>query len=93
MDVLSELITGRSLDGRPTQLDVPTLLRRLVIVINPLGNPDGRSRTPWEVFDYNVDMIEGSLLLVRQAARTGLRMDAAGVSTGALQPVGARLRS
>ena len=59
MDVLSELITGRSLDGRRTRLDVPSLLRRLVIVINPLGNPDGRSRMPWEVFDYNVDMIEG----------------------------------
>ena len=41
MDVLSELITGRSLDGRRTRLDVPSLLRRLVIVINPLATRTG----------------------------------------------------
>ena len=60
MELLSELITGESLDGRPTKLDVPTLLSRLVVIINPLGNPDGRSRSPVEVFDDSFTFIEGA---------------------------------
>ena len=59
IEVLSELITGETLDGCPTKLDVPTLLARLVVVINPLGNPDGRSRIPHEVFDDSFTLIEG----------------------------------
>ena len=60
MEVLSELITGEMLDGRPTQLDVSTILSRVVAVINPLGNPDGRARTPTEAFDDSFTFIEGA---------------------------------
>ena len=59
MEVLSELITGEMLDGRPTELDVQTILSRVVAVVNPLGNPDGRNRTPTEAFDDSFTFIEG----------------------------------
>lgn len=46
MEILSELITGQHLDGTPTILDTAAVLGAIHLTVNPLGNPDGRSRMP-----------------------------------------------
>lgn len=46
MELLSELITGRHLDGSLATLPHAAMLDRCRFMINPLGNPDGRRRMP-----------------------------------------------
>jgi hypothetical protein len=46
MELLAELIAGQRLDGRATDLPCEALERRCRLAINPLGNPNGRSRMP-----------------------------------------------
>lgn len=46
MELLSELITGRKLDGSAADLPPGEILKRCRLAVNPLGNPDGRSRMP-----------------------------------------------
>ncbi len=51
MDFLAQLIDGKHLDGRPTDLNSEELLRRTVLTFIPDGNPDGRVRAPTDWWD------------------------------------------
>jgi murein tripeptide amidase MpaA len=51
MDFLAQLLDGRRLDGRPSDLDRTTILRRAVLTFIPDGNPDGRARSPEDWWD------------------------------------------
>jgi hypothetical protein len=56
MNFLSQIIEGQDLEGEKTDLDVQTLLERMVLTFIPDGNPDGRSRAPldwWDGFSYS----------------------------------------
>ncbi len=56
LDTLGQLLDGRALDGTPAPEIAAEVLRRLVVVAAPLGNPHGRSRHPTacftEAYDY-----------------------------------------
>jgi hypothetical protein len=61
MDFLSQLLDGTHLDGRPTQLPRDELLRRAVLTFIPIGNPDGRARSPedwWDGTKYSNDELQ-----------------------------------
>lgn len=51
MDFLSQLLDGKHLDGRPTDIDRKKLLRDCVLSFIPDGNPDGRARSPEDWWD------------------------------------------
>ena len=51
MDFLAQLLEGRHLDGRPTDLDRKTLLDRTLLTFIADGNPDGRARAPQDWWD------------------------------------------
>jgi hypothetical protein len=51
MNVLSQLIEGVDLSGRPTALDHKQILDQAVITFIPDGNPDGRAAAPAEWWD------------------------------------------
>jgi hypothetical protein len=56
MDVAHQLLTGHDLRGRPTPYDVPALLRRVVVTLNPDANPGGRCWAPvlwWDGSRYS----------------------------------------
>jgi hypothetical protein len=57
MDIINQLLTGYTLDGEESDSPVNEILENMVLVFNPIGNPDGRSRIPvpyWnERFDYH----------------------------------------
>ncbi len=58
MDFLSQLLDRTHLDGRPTELACDELLRRSVLTFIPIGNPDGRARSPedwWDGTKYGND--------------------------------------
>ncbi|OGS18386.1 MAG: hypothetical protein A3J83_02155 [Elusimicrobia bacterium RIFOXYA2_FULL_40_6] len=58
VDFINQLLTGRDLNGRPTQLDVESILSQMTITFNPIGNPDGRERAPvtyWDGSKYTND--------------------------------------
>ena len=59
MDILCQLLTGKTLVGEKSDLEQEEVLRRLVLVINPLGNPDGRLRTPTECWTEEYTFQEG----------------------------------
>ena len=46
MDFLAQLLDGKHLDGRPTDLNREELLRRTILTFIPDGNPDGRAGRP-----------------------------------------------
>lgn len=46
MDFLSQLLEGKHLDGRASDLDREKVLGRAVLTFIPLGNPDGSARAP-----------------------------------------------
>ncbi len=49
--VINQLLTGKDLDGRPTDIDREQALRRLVLCFIPDANPAGRARAPEDVWD------------------------------------------
>ena len=51
MDFLAQLLDGRHLDGRSTDLDREKILARAVLTFIPDGNPDGRARAPEDWWD------------------------------------------
>lgn len=51
IDVIEQLATGRDLAGRPAGFDVGKALDRLIITFNPIGNADGRERSPVVAWD------------------------------------------
>jgi len=58
MDFLSQLLDGKHLDGRPTDLDREKILAGFVLSFIPDGNPDGRARAPedwWDGKQYSND--------------------------------------
>lgn len=46
MEAICQLLTGKTLSGERSNLERYEILRRAVLVINPIGNPDGRLRLP-----------------------------------------------
>ncbi len=51
MNVLAQLLEGKHLDGRPTDLDRQSLLDRALLTFIADGNPDGRARAPYDWWD------------------------------------------
>jgi len=51
MNVLSQLITGRELDGTPSAHNVESIRRRAALTFIPDANPGGRARAPVEAWD------------------------------------------
>lgn len=51
MDVMSQLLDGVHLDGRPSNLDRARLLDTCLLTFIPDGNPDGRARAPADWWD------------------------------------------
>ena len=55
MDVMHQILTGETQEGRPTKLDRARLLERMVLVIIPVGNPSGRERSPVQYWTDQFD--------------------------------------
>jgi len=51
MNVLAQLLDGRHLDGRPSDLPRQAILDRALLTFIPDGNPDGRARAPEDWWD------------------------------------------
>ncbi len=51
MNVISQLLTGRTLDGQPSEFDNERVLRECQLVFMPDANPDGTARAPVEAWD------------------------------------------
>ncbi len=51
MNVISQLLTGETIDGRPTELDRERILRECLLVFMPDANPEGTARAPVEAWD------------------------------------------
>lgn len=51
MNVISQLLTGASLDGQPGEFDRERVLRECLIVFMPDANPEGTARAPVEAWD------------------------------------------
>jgi len=54
MNYVNQLLTGRHLDGKDTDLDVNAILRQTLLTFIPIGNPDGRSRAPVDCWDGSI---------------------------------------
>jgi len=58
MDAIEQLLTGRALLGAPTSLDLDEVFSRTILTFNPIGNPQGRARSPvpwWDGSEYSND--------------------------------------
>ncbi|HDS74043.1 MAG TPA: hypothetical protein ENN56_00740 [Firmicutes bacterium] len=53
VDVIEQLVRAFHLGGSPTMLDRDAILDRCVLTFNPIGNPQGRSRAPVDVWTGN----------------------------------------
>lgn len=51
MNVISQLLTGETFDGRPSEFDNERVLRECLLVFMPDANPDGTARAPVEAWD------------------------------------------
>jgi len=51
MNVIGQLLTGATLDGRPSEFDGERVLRECLIVFMPDANPEGTARAPVEAWD------------------------------------------
>lgn len=51
IDVIEQLVHGRHLNGTATSLDVDKLLAKVVITLNPIGNPYGTERASLPYYD------------------------------------------
>lgn len=51
VEVIEQLLTGKTLASQPTELDVQRILSKFILTFNPMGNPDGRARSPLDYFD------------------------------------------
>lgn len=51
IDVIEQMACGRKMNGDPTQLDIDRILSQLIVTFNPIGNPDGSERAPYDVYD------------------------------------------
>lgn len=50
-NVIEELLTGRDLEGNPTELDIDQVLANAILTFNPIGNPQGRAAAPVQFWD------------------------------------------
>jgi len=51
MNLVSQLLTGRTIGGQPTDLDREQILREVLLTVIPDANPDGTARAPVEAWD------------------------------------------
>ncbi len=51
MNVINQLLTGETFDGRPSEFDRERVLRECLIVFMPDANPEGTARAPVEAWD------------------------------------------
>lgn len=51
MNVINQLLTGETLDGKPSDLDRERVLRECLLVFLPDANPEGTARAPVEAWD------------------------------------------
>ena len=51
MNIISQLLTGNSLDGTPTSLDRERILGQTLLTFMPDANPDGTARAPVRAWD------------------------------------------
>ncbi len=51
VNVIEQLLTGQTIDGRPSEFDGERVLRECVLVFLPDANPDGTARAPVEAWD------------------------------------------
>ncbi len=51
MNVISQLLTGQTIDGHPSEFDNQRVLRECLLVFMPDANPEGTARAPVEAWD------------------------------------------
>ncbi|MGI5819275.1 MAG: hypothetical protein ACOX9R_14395 [Armatimonadota bacterium] len=51
MNVVNQLLTGETLDGKPAEFDSERVLRECILVFMPDANPEGTARAPVEAWD------------------------------------------
>jgi hypothetical protein len=51
IDVIEQLLTGKDLAGNPSKLDVEKVLANTLLTFNPIGNPEGTERSPYDYWD------------------------------------------
>lgn len=51
INVINQLLTGETIDGRPSEFDNERVLRECLLVFIPDANPDGTARAPVEAWD------------------------------------------
>jgi len=78
MDLLCQLLEGKHLDGRPSDLDRDRILAAAVLTFIPDGNPDGRAKAPepwWDgskfTNDEFIDLAFGRTQAGRRFPRQG----------------------
>ena len=51
MNVINQLLTGETLDGKPSEFDAERVLKHCLLVFMPDANPDGTACAPVEAWD------------------------------------------
>ena len=51
MNVINQLLTGETLDGKPSEFDNERVLRECLLVFMPDANPEGTARAPVQAWD------------------------------------------
>ena len=75
MNYTNQLLTGKHLDGRNTDLDVEKILSKTLLTFIPIGNPDGRSRAPVDCWDGSIYDAEEFFDYMKGLRADGRRFD------------------
>lgn len=51
IDVIEQLVSGKNMAGKATTLDVEKVLAKTIVTFNPIGNPYGSDRAPYDYYD------------------------------------------
>jgi len=54
IDVIEQLLTGKDTSGNTANIDIEKTLKNTVLTFNPIGNPQGRDRSPVPFFDGTI---------------------------------------
>ncbi len=55
MDIINQILTGKTLEGRPTKLERDLLLKKMLLVFVPIGNASSRERCPVQYWGDQFD--------------------------------------
>ena len=51
VDMIEQLVCGRTMTGCETKLDIEGVLAKTIVTFNPIGNPYGSERAPYDYYD------------------------------------------